>query len=308
MSTALTIAGSQDLTSEPSDFGEEHKRIVRDAFAAGASPAEFEMLWLGAKSRGLDPVRRQIHFVKRWDDAKSANVWSSQTSIDGFRAIAESTGLYDGQDKPVYELDDRGGVLSVEVAVYRKDISRPFVGLARWSEFVQTKKDKSPTYMWIKMPFHMLAKCAEALALRKAFPEKLAGLYTNDEMGSDEPDASPLPPRTVDLRTREVPPQNDAPALPASTPTHHIDGDAAFAAAQAPALLGLLSAARSTGDGAAAEQAFAGRVAVLFGTADAVEWDGLKALCTAAALADDSPARRTIARAMKASDSRLGPR
>ena len=303
MSTALALVGSQDLTSTPSDFGDEHKRIVREAFAPTASQTEFEMLWLGAKSRGLDPVRKQIHFVKRYDKMRGGDVWSSQVSIDGFRAIAEDTGKYDGQDEPVYEIDPTSkGVLSVKVAVWRKDISRPFVGFARWSEFVQTNRDGSPSHMWSKMPFHMLAKCAEAAALRKGFPEKLAGLYIGEEMPPS--DDAPLPPRTVDLR--EAPQQ--VPALPAVSPTHRIDGDAAFSAAQVPALLGLLSAARGTGDGPCAEQAFADRVATLFGVADAAEWDELREIAIAANLAADSAPRRTVARAMSAADSRLGTR
>ncbi len=296
MSTALAIVGAQDLTSEPSDFGEEHKRIVREAFAPTASPAEFDMLWLGAKSRGLDPVRKQIHFVKRNDRDRGA-VWSSQVSIDGFRAIAEATGLYDGQDKPVYEVDKDGGVLSVEIAVYRKDISRPFYGLARWREFVQMNGN-NPAMMWSKMPWHMLAKCAEALALRKAFPEKLAGLYTPDEMGNDDP---PAPPRIVELRPAVA-------ALPVGPDTVHVDGDTVFAAAQSGALLGLLSAARSTGDGAGAEQAFAARVAVLFGTADAVDYDDLTEIAKGAGFATDSPCRLTMLRAAGAANVRLGTR
>src|SRR6478609_9098226 len=107
-STALATVSSDP---SPGDFGDEHKRIVREAFAAGASQAQFEVLWLGAKSRGLDPVRKQIHFVMRRDKARNEDVWSSQTSIDGFRAIAESTGKYDGQDEAEYELHaESGGV------------------------------------------------------------------------------------------------------------------------------------------------------------------------------------------------------
>ncbi len=301
-STALAIHQPAEMTQSASDFGEEHKRIVRDAYAPTASPAEFEVLWLGAKSRGLDPVRKQIHFVKRYDKARGADVWSSQVSIDGFRAIAQDTRLYDGQGEPEYEIDKNGGVLSVKVAVYRKDITRPFYGFARWSEFVQTTSGGSVSHMWSKMPFHMLAKCAEALALRKAFPEKLAGLYTPDEMGNDEPGTGP---RTVDLTPREPAPA----AAATATMTHiRVNGDAIFEAARADALLGLLAAAREEGHAVEAEQAFAGRVAVLFGTADAVAFDDLTEIAKNANIGNDSPARVTMLRARKAADMRLGPR
>ncbi len=302
MSTALAIAGSQDITVEPSDFGEEHKRIVRDAYAPTASPAEFEVLWLGAKSRGLDPVKKQIHFVKRYDNARECDVWSSQTSIDGFRAIADSTRLYDGQDEPEYEYDAKGLIILARVKAYRKDHGRPSVGVARWAEFAQFKRNGDPLYMWKKMPFHMLGKCAEAVALRKAFPERLSGLYIHEEMPQDDSDT---PPRTVDLRPREVAPMTTPPGLPSH---HGINGDAAFEHAPPESLVGLLAAARGTGNGIAAEQAFADRVAVLFGTADAVEFDDLTEIAKAANIGNDSPARAVMLRARGAANMRLGTR
>lgn len=192
--TALAKAAPAELQS-PGDFGDEHRRIVKDFFAPGATDLEFAILWAGAKSRGLDPVRKQIHFVSRNQKEKGeGNVerwvkkWASQVAIDGFRSIAEATGKYDGQDEPEYETSESGGVLVARVRVYRKDISRPFVGVAMWLEFVQLYEGK-PTSMWAKMPFHMLSKCAEAQAFRKAFPEQLGGLYTSEEMPPEEPRA-----------------------------------------------------------------------------------------------------------------------
>ena len=63
------------------DWGPEHMRIVRESFAYGASDAEFAVLWAGAKARRLDPVRKQVYFVRRWDSEREAYVWASQTSI-----------------------------------------------------------------------------------------------------------------------------------------------------------------------------------------------------------------------------------
>lgn len=178
--------------AHPSDFGPEHMRIVRNAFAAGASQEEFEVLWAGAKARGLDPVKKQIYFVKRKDYARGGvEVWSSQVSIDGFRSIAVSSRHYDGQDEPEYEYAPDGALVLARVRVWRKGVSRPFVGAARWNEYVQTKQGGDPTHMWAKMEHTMLGKCAEALGLRKAFPEELGGLYASEEMDQTENTAPP---------------------------------------------------------------------------------------------------------------------
>lgn len=167
--------------AEPMAFTEEQERMIRDTFANGANPQEFAVLLEIAKVRRLNPLLRQIHFVKRWDRERGREVWSTQVSIDGLRAIAERTGKYDGQDEPDFVEKD-GKLIACKVRVYRKDWARPAVGVAYWSEYVQTKKDGSVTAFWARMPHVMIAKCAEAIALRKAFPEDMSGLYVPEEM------------------------------------------------------------------------------------------------------------------------------
>jgi hypothetical protein len=78
------------------------------------------------------------------------------------------------------------------VRVWRRDWPRPAVGVARWSEYVQTTRDGNPTRFWRQMPHNQLAKCAEALALRKAFPAVLAKLYTPEEMAQAD-NGAPAP-------------------------------------------------------------------------------------------------------------------
>lgn len=182
------------------DFDDEQRQIIRDSFANGASDSEFALLLEVSRARRLNPLMRQIHFVQRWDSDKGRKVWSWQVSIDGLRAIAERTGLYAGQDEPEF-VDGPDGTLKLcKVRVYRKDWPRPAVGVAYWSEYVQTTRDRAtgkdrPAAMWARMPHIMLAKCAESLALRKAFPEDMSGLYTTEEMGQAEHlDASVVPP------------------------------------------------------------------------------------------------------------------
>lgn len=186
------VEPARSQMAAPGDFGPEHMRIVREAFAPTATQTEFEVMWAGAKARGLDPVKKQIFFVKRFDQMRGEDVWSSQVSIDGFRSIAVSSGHYDGQDEPEYEYDGEGKLIVARVRIYRKGVSRPFVGVARWNEYVQTKRGGEPTHMWRKMEHTMLSKCAEALALRKAFPEHLSGLYSPEEMDQAASEGEPM--------------------------------------------------------------------------------------------------------------------
>lgn len=199
-----TTDGGAPLARPLIEFTQEQEKMIRDTFANGASPSEFEMLMAVARMRGLNPITKQIHFVKRWDSMRNAHVWAYQVSIDALRGMAEETGLCDGQDEPEFEFDAKGQLVSVKVRVYRKDRSRPYVGVCYLSEFVQTTKNGTPNSMWATKPRHMLAKCAEALALRKAFPEKTGGLYTDDEMPQDERDVTPQPTRAHPVIARAV--------------------------------------------------------------------------------------------------------
>jgi len=193
---ATVPQSSQLRRFEPLQFSDEQRRMMRDTLLNGASEEEASMLLEVARLRGLNPITRQIHFVKRWDSNKGREVWAYQVSIDGLRMIAERTGLYDGQDEPEFERDAKGNPIACRVRVYRKDIARAFVGVAYFSEYAQTKKDGKLTNMWETKPHVMIAKCAEALALRKGFPEDMGGMYTDDEIDvtpREHPAPAPAP-------------------------------------------------------------------------------------------------------------------
>jgi phage recombination protein Bet len=172
------------------NFNEDQIKLIKSQIAPKATDSELQLFLYQAKRTGLDPLTRQIYAIHRAckENVNGAWVWvnkmSIQTSIDGFRVIAERSGDYAGQDEPIFTEED-AKLISCKVTVYRfrGDVRYPAaVGVAYWSEYVQTDKENNPSGLWKKMPHTMLSKVAEALALRKAYPQDLSGLYTSDEM------------------------------------------------------------------------------------------------------------------------------
>lgn len=193
------------------------------------SPDEFNQFMHVSASLGLDPLRKQIYaFVFNKDNAERRRM-SIIVGIDGFRAVAKRSGQYRPDDKaPRFTFDPEIaknnpdtnplGLVSVEVTVYQHAQGQwwPVTAIAFWDEFAPLvedgsweENDRGKRYFkgngkwrldpkkdnWRKMPRVMLAKCAEAQAIRRAWPEELSAVYSDEEVDKA---------RTLDLTATEV--------------------------------------------------------------------------------------------------------
>lgn len=166
---------------------EEKKSLIRNTIARQLSEQQFELFINIAKSRGLDPVLGQIHSSVHKDKNTGKLVMTPIVGIDGFRLIAHRTSEYAGREEVRFEYEENSEIPSrATVTVYRlvQGHRCAFTASARWKEYLPGQEKKR--FMWLKMPETMLEKCAEAKALRMAFPNDLSGLYVDEEMHQQE--------------------------------------------------------------------------------------------------------------------------
>lgn len=179
--TALTI--NPDQTS----FTQAQEAALQQLGVQANSPADVAVFFHQAKRSGLDPFKREIYMITRQGKA------TIQTGIDGFYKIADratrATGgtwgipetLWCGEDGQWTDVWlSRQAPAAAKVTVERNGAR--FTTVAVTAEYMATGRDGKPSNLWAKMPARMIAKCAEALAIRRAFPDDLSGLYTSEEM------------------------------------------------------------------------------------------------------------------------------
>lgn len=223
--TALTLADGQ------TEFTPGQVATLRQLGVDQASREDLAVFFHVSRRTGLDPFARQIYMVGRW--SKNGTKYTIQTGIDGYRLIArravdrthETLGYLDtvwcgedGQWRDVWL--SKTPPAAAKVTVLRN--GEPYPAVALFTEYAQTTKDGSLTQMWRDKGALMIAKCAEALALRKAFPQDLSGIYTAEEMAQADNEAQYT--QTHEAPTPTAAPQRRssrdklAAALPQATP------------------------------------------------------------------------------------------
>jgi phage recombination protein Bet len=191
----------------------EQTQLIATTIAPGCSSDELRLFAYACQRTGLDPFSKQIYAIRR------SGRMTIQAGIDGLRAIAERTGELDGSHTEWCGDDGQWSDVwisakppaAAKTTIWRKGSSHPFIGVARFADY------NAGQGLWSKMPAAMIAKCSEALALRKAFPANLSGVYSTDEMEQVE-----VQPVTVTA----------APALPAGDAKLFAAGKAAIAKAK----------------------------------------------------------------------------
>ena len=200
--------------------------LLKRTVCKGASDDELALFMHVANKAGLDPFTKQLHAVKRkiWNanTQRSEETMTIQVGIDGYRLIAHRTGLCAGIGDGVFTYKEDGTPESATVSVKRLVSGQvcEFLGTAWWDEYAPyhySKKEKKSVLssMWKQRPRGQLAKCAEALALRKAFPAELSGMYTKEEMeqADNPPQARPVQTvQTVEATPAPAPQQEKAPS------------------------------------------------------------------------------------------------
>ncbi|MEV4604823.1 phage recombination protein Bet [Amycolatopsis sp. NPDC049253] len=222
-------AGSLALDPTQTGWTEVQRAALVQLGLDEAPDADLAVFLHFAQRTGLDPFARQIYMIARWDSQARRNKFTIQAAIDGLRIVAERHGQYGGQVGPEWCGPDgqwsdvwlkQAPPVAARVGIIRKDWSQVMYATAHFAEYAGFKSGGALTAMWQGKGALMIAKCAEALALRKAFPQDLSGVYTAEEMS--QADAI-----QVESERAEAPAQ--APRRAAPEP---IDWDAALAEAE----------------------------------------------------------------------------
>ena len=186
MGSELTITKDQEV------FTDSQVAALQQLGVRNASQGDLEVFFHVAQRSGLDPFAKQIYMIERQGKQ------TIQTGIDGFRLIAnrsaraagevfgEPETLWCGPDGVWHDvwLNPNNPPAAAKVVVQKN--GGTFSAVALFNEYAGRKRDGTVNSMWSSKPSIMLAKCAEALALRKAFPQDLSGIYSTEEMQSAE--------------------------------------------------------------------------------------------------------------------------
>jgi len=185
----MTVQTTQTVQNHDiSTMSEDKINLLKNTICKDATDNELQLFLHACNRSGLDPFMRQIYFIK------ISGKMSIITAIDGYRLIAERSKRYMPGRETTFTYGKDGHITSATSYVKKlgPDNTWHEVGVtAVFSEYVGTGP------LWKSKPHVMISKCSEALALRKAFPSDLSGIYTKEELEGDEVMQPKAPPELL---------------------------------------------------------------------------------------------------------------
>lgn len=197
MNTKVSVIKERSSIPAMTMNEDELINVLRNSLYPSAQTDSIKLVIGYCRASGLDPIQKPVHIVPMWDSKLGAMRDVIMPGIGSYRTQAARSGEYAGVSEPEFGEDvtkTLGGVEITFPAWCKVVVKRllengtvaEFAATERWIENYAVKggKEKSiaPNTMWMKRPYAQLAKCAEAQALRKAFPEFSGAQPTADEM------------------------------------------------------------------------------------------------------------------------------
>lgn len=177
----MTTSGADGQPRMDIIIPQSQERIIRDVYAKGLDDNEFEVFKMICRRTHLDPTKKQIVAVKRYNTKEKREIMTPQTTIDGYRAIGNRAGTCAGV-KTVYHYAADGSVeaaTTIIKKVLKSGVVAEFEGYAKMSEYIPKAGED---FMYKQKPHVMIGKCSEALAWRRAYPEDMSGIYIEEEL------------------------------------------------------------------------------------------------------------------------------
>lgn len=249
--TTRALAPTRETASALQQFSEDQIGVLKATVAKGVSDAELQLFLAVCQRTGLDPFSRQIYAVKYSNQPMFVHL-----AIDGLRLIAERSGRWEGSIGPYFCGKDGHWTdvwleeeppAAAKFAVLKRGFREPIWYVALWKSFFVAN---SP--LWRGKGPEMLGKCAEAGAMRKAFPHETSLVRT---AGVDAA-------VTIDADTGEM---LERPALPAPSRRPQIRVEEAARASEVDASYGQATGLKSTNGASAAMKAATERMTLAAG-------------------------------------------
>lgn len=197
MSTAIAIQQSSAIPALMMDE-QELAHVLQTSMYPGAAMPSIKMVVAYCRAAQLDPMQKPVHIVPMWDKNSKSMRDVIMPGVGLYRTQAARTGEYAGVSEPEFGPDVTEKVGGIEMTypkwckvivkrLLQNGVMAEFPALEYWRENYATagKDSEAPNAMWKKRPYGQIAKCAEAQALRKAFPE-IGSQPTAEEMEGKE--------------------------------------------------------------------------------------------------------------------------